>query len=361
MATLTSSTRLRAPVRVLVVDDSVLMRQMISTILASDPEVDVVGTASDPLIARQKIKQFDPDVVTLDIEMPNMHGLEFLRRLMALRPTRVLMISSLTQKNTEFTLEALATGAIDCLGKPLDATSETEMAAFRNELLEKIHAVASARLRPVPVLAAGGAAPVVRSGSKHQIIAIGASTGGVEALSRVFSELPSGLPPIAIVQHMPGGFTASFARRLAGLSPVAVFEAQDGMPIHPGQAALGSGGRQFEIVRRNGEFRCRVFDAPAPLGHAPSVDILFDSVAREVGDRSIGVILTGMGRDGALGMAAMRAVGATTIGQDEASSLVYGMPRVAFEGGGVERQVPLTRIAAEIVASVSATSGRGHA
>ncbi len=352
MATLTSSIKPRTPIRVLVVDDSALMRQMLSTMLATDPDVEVVGTASDPLIARQKIKQLDPDVVTLDIEMPNMHGLEFLRRLMALRPTRVLMISSLTQKNTEFTLEALATGAIDCLGKPRDATSEGEMAVFRENLLQKLHAVASARLRPTPATGTDAVLRVIPGRSRYQFIAIGASTGGVEALSRVFAELPAGLPPMAIVQHMPGSFTTSFARRLANLSQVEVVEAKDGMPIRSGQAALGPGGHQFEIVRRDGEFRCRIFDAPVPLGHAPSVDILMESVAREVGDRSIGILLTGMGRDGALGMSAMRAAGAVTFGQDEASSLVYGMPRVAFEAGGVEQQLPLARIAAEIVAVV---------
>ncbi|HRE21610.1 MAG TPA: chemotaxis response regulator protein-glutamate methylesterase [Rhabdaerophilum sp.] len=352
MAILTSSTNPRAPIRVLVVDDSALMRQMLSTMLASDPDVEVVGTASDPLIARQKIKQFDPDVVTLDIEMPNMHGLEFLRRLMALRPTRVLMISSLTQKNTEFTLEALASGAVDCLGKPRDATSELEMAGFRETLLQKIHAVASARLRSAPAVTAGVPLQVVPGRTRRHFIAFGASTGGVEALSRVFAELPSGLPPIAVVQHMPGGFTSSFARRLANLSQIEVVEAEDGMPIRAGQAALGPGGYQFEIVRRDGEFRCRVFEGPAPLGHAPSVDILMESVALAVGDRAIGVILTGMGRDGARGMSAMRAAGALTIGQDEASSLVYGMPRVAFEAGGVEQQSPLARVAAEVIAAV---------
>lgn len=354
MATLTSSTRPRTPIRVLVVDDSALMRQMLSTMLASDPEVEVVGTASDPLIARQKIKQLDPDVVTLDIEMPNMHGLEFLRRLMALRPTRVLMISSLTQKNTEFTLEALATGAVDCLGKPLDAASATEMEQFRGELMRKVHAVASARLRPPSPASSGANLRVISAQSRCRFVAFGASTGGVEALSRVFAELPAGLPPIAIVQHMPGGFTGSFARRLGSLSQVQVFEAQDGMPIRAGQAALGPGGRQFEIVRRDGEFRCRIFDGPAPLGHAPSVDTLMESVAHEVGDRAVGIILTGMGRDGALGLGAMRAAGALTLGQDEASSLVYGMPRAAFEAGSVERQLPLGRIAAEITAAVAA-------
>lgn len=354
MATLTSSTNPRAPIRVLVVDDSALMRQMLSTMLGTDPDIEVVGTASDPLIARQKIKQLDPDVVTLDIEMPNMHGLEFLRRLMALRPTRVLMISSLTQKNTEFTLEALATGAVDCLGKPQDATRETEMAAFRETLLQKIHTVASARLRATPAAGPERTLRAMPGRSWCRFIAFGASTGGVEALSHVFSRLPPGLPPIAIVQHMPGGFTSSFARRLASQSQVEVVEAEDGMPIRAGQAALGPGGHQFEIVRRDGEFCCRIFEAPAPLGHAPSVDILMESVAREAGDRAIGVILTGMGRDGALGMSAMRAAGAVTIGQDEASSLVYGMPRVAFEAGGVERQLPLARVAAEVIAAVEA-------
>lgn len=338
-------------IRVLVVDDSALMRHLIAHTLESDPEIEVVGTAPDPLIAREKIKLTQPDVVTLDIEMPRMDGLEFLRRLMALRPTRVLMISSLTARNTTATLAALELGAIDCLEKPLDQNDGT-LGAFREALLAKIRMVAGARLR-------GGQAVVTRplarprvTPSDRHLIAIGASTGGVEALATIVKALPEGLPPIVIVQHMPARFTTSFAKRLDALGPVRVAEAEDGMDLKPGQALVAPGGFQLEVLRRPTGYRCRIFEGSAVSGHAPSVDVMFASVASAAGAHATGVILTGMGQDGAQGLLAMRQAGALTFGQDAPSSLVYGMPRVAREIGAVSAEFPLEKMAAAIVGAV---------
>lgn len=341
-----------AKIRCLVVDDSAFMRQLIATTLASDPAIEVVGTAPDPLIAREKIKLLNPDVVTLDIEMPKMDGIEFLRRLMTLRPTRVLMISSLTSKNADATLVALQMGAIDCLEKPLDTAAGT-LATFREALLEKVRLAAAARL------GTPGAAPRSRqparprvSASARTIIAIGASTGGVEALTHVLRSLPDGLPPIAIVQHMPPRFTESFAQRLNGLCDFEVLEAEDGVEFRPGRAVLARGGYQMEVERRGGQLRCKLFEGAPVSGHAPSVDVLFSSVARLGDAEAVGVILTGMGHDGAKGLLAMRQAGAFTLGQDRQSSLVYGMPRIAAETGAVMGQVSLDRMADAILAAI---------
>lgn len=341
-----------ARIRCLVVDDSAFMRQLISTTLASDPEIDVIGTAPDPLIAREKIKLHNPDVVTLDIEMPKMDGIEFLRRLMTLRPTRVLMISSLTSKNAEATLMALQMGAIDCLEKPLDKDAGT-LATFREALLGKVRLAAAARL------GSPGAAPQRLTSNRSKapasgkaMIAIGASTGGVEALTHMLQSLPDGLPPIAIVQHMPPRFTGSFAQRLNGLCSFEVLEAEDGMEFLPGRAVLARGGYQMEVERRGAQLRCRLSEGAQVSGHAPSVDVLFSSVARIGNGQTVGVILTGMGHDGAQGLLEMRRAGAFTLGQDRQSSLVYGMPRIAAEVGAVMQQVSLDRMADAILAAV---------
>lgn len=341
-------------IRVLVVDDSAFMRQLITTILKSDPGIEVVGTAPDPLIAREKIKTLNPDVLTLDIEMPHMDGIEFLRRLMSLRPTRVLMISTLTSKNADASLRALALGAIDCLEKPLDQLDGT-LSLFRAELLEKIRMVAAAQLgafKPAP-----RQAPVRRARPRPPgggFIAIGASTGGVEALNYLLQELPTGLPPIAIVQHMPPRFTASFAQRLDGICALDVREATDGMDIQPNQIVIAPGGLQLEIRRKGDRYQCHVFEGTQVSGHAPSVDVMFSSVAKAAGPDAVGVILTGMGQDGARGLLDMRQAGARTFGQDQHSSLVYGMPRVAAEMGAVESQLALDRIADAIVGAADA-------
>lgn len=343
-------------IRVLVVDDSALMRQLISNTLGADPRVEVVGTAPDPLVARDKIKQLNPDVVTLDVEMPKMDGIEFLRRLMALRPTRVLMVSSLTAKNTATTLAALELGAVDCLEKPLDHEDGT-LAAFREALLMKIHVVAGARLRGGAVSAPVKPVEAARAGfSNRQIIAIGASTGGVEALSKIVAALPGGLPPIVIVQHMPPRFTASFAQRMNALGPVRVREAEDRMVLEPGQAVIAPGGFQLEILRQGDRYRTRIFSGSVVSGHAPSVDVMFHSVAAMAGAQAVGVILTGMGHDGAEGLLAIHETGAITLGQDQASALVYGMPRVAKEMGAVGTEVALEKMAGAIVRAVEVTA-----
>lgn len=339
-------------IRVLVVDDSALMRQIVGSTLAADPMIDVVGSAANPHLAREKIKALDPDVITLDIEMPGMDGIEFLSRLMRLRPTRVLMVSSLTGKNTEMTLRALEIGAVDCLEKPVDH-GEAALAAFRHELVSKVHAVATARMAALPAERKPVQLRSLRTTRKGGLIAIGASTGGVEALGYVLQELPPELPPVVIVQHMPGKFTASFARRLDQASQLQVREAEDGLELHSGEAVLAPGGLHLRIKRVGTVFRCQLSEEAPVSGHRPSVDMLFDSVARYAGAEAIGVILTGMGRDGAEGLRAMREAGAFTIGQDEKSSLVYGMPRVAYEVGAVTIQMPLTRIAERIVEAVS--------
>jgi two-component system, chemotaxis family, protein-glutamate methylesterase/glutaminase len=335
--------------RVLVVDDSAFMRQLLSTTLSADPGIEVVGTAADPLIAREKIKQFNPDIVTLDIEMPNMDGLEFLRRLMSLRPTRVLMISSLTQRNAEATIHALQLGAIDCLEKP-QGMNDAAIAPFKAALIEKIHLAAAVRMRAdARPLQLPTRRPVTRIDTQCRLIAIGASTGGVEALSHVLQGLPADLPPIAIVQHMPGGFTGSFARRLDAACALDVQEAYDGLELLPGHAALATGGFQMEIVQKRSRLYCSIFEGGAVSGHAPSVDVLFHSVAGIIGPDALGVILTGMGKDGAQGLLAMREAGAFTLGQDEASALVYGMPRAAYELGAVIEQSSLGRMASAIM------------
>lgn len=344
-------------IKVLVVDDSSLLRQLISSILSEQPDIEVVGTAPDPIIAREKIKLLNPDVVTLDIEMPRMDGLEFLRRLMTLRPTRVLMLSSLTGRNTEATIRALQIGAIDCLEKPVDGADGT-LAAFRAALVEKVRLVASAQVGAIATkLPSATPRQLTAARSEHDLIAIGASTGGVEALSFLLGELPAGLPPIIVVQHMPPRFTGSFAGRLNAASALEVLEGEDGMELRPGRAIIAPGGYQLEIAKRGARMTCRVFEGELVSGHAPSVDVMFHSVAEALKNAAIGVILTGMGHDGAQGLLAMRKAGAKTFGQDQRSSLVYGMPRAAAERGAVDVQLPLARMPDAIVGAVESAAG----
>ncbi|ANP46768.1 protein-glutamate methylesterase/protein-glutamine glutaminase [Candidatus Viadribacter manganicus] len=324
-------------VRVLIVDDSPTIRSMISNLLGRDPEIEVVGWAADPIDAREAIKQLNPDVITLDVEMPRMNGIEFLERLMRLRPMPVLMLSTLTQAGAAVSLHALELGAIDCIGKP----------DFEG-LAEKVKAAARARVRPVGQRQPGQA-PIqgYRPGSK--ILAIGSSTGGVEALDTLLSSFPSNCPPTVITQHMPATFTASFAARLDRMCAPKVQEASDGAPIMPGHVYLAPGGAAHLEVTGGSQPRCRLVTSDPVNGHRPSVDVLFRSVMRAYGRRSVGVILTGMGRDGADGLRAMRESGANTVGQDEASCVVYGMPKVAWEVGAVERQLPLNAISRAIL------------
>ena len=338
-----------SPVRVLIVDDSALMRQLISTMLSSDPEIEVVGTAPDPHVAREKIKSLNPDVVTLDVEMPRMDGLTFLRKIMSLRPMPVVMISTLTQAGAEVTLEALEIGAVDFIAKPVTdvASAMSELAA---DMQGKVKAAArsSARARRPHQSMVRQPRPLLNR-STGKIVCIGASTGGVEALKEILMRLPADCPPILVTQHMPATFTPAFARRLDHECPMAVSEATHSQRIEAGHAYIAPGGYHLELVRSGSNFACSVHDGPAVSGHRPSADVLFRSAARIAGSISIGVILTGMGKDGADGLLDLRQAGATTLGQDEASSLIYGMPRVAFERGAVTRQLPLSEIADAIV------------
>jgi two-component system, chemotaxis family, protein-glutamate methylesterase/glutaminase len=326
-------------VRVLIVDDSPTMRGIISAVLRQDPEIEIVGTAGDPIEARQAIKQLDPDVITLDIEMPNMNGLEFLEKIMRLRPTPVVMVSTLTQSGAEASVAALALGAVDCVGKPIGGATDDN---FR-ELAERVKAAAQAKVRDrQPAMKTEARARFAHNG---KFIAIGSSTGGVEALLTILSRFPADCPPTVITQHMPPTFTKSFADRLNRTCQPAVAEATDGAPLLPGHVYIAPGGTHHLKVGGTGQRRCMIVEGPPESGHRPSVDALFHSVAQSIGGNAVGVILTGMGRDGAAGLLAMRKAGAHTVGQDERTSIVYGMPRAAFEGGAVERQAPLHRIA----------------
>jgi two-component system chemotaxis response regulator CheB len=345
------------PTRVLVVDDSATMRGLISAILRRDPGIDVVGQAADPLEAREAIKALNPDVVTLDVEMPNMNGLEFLEKIMRLRPTPVIMVSNLTSQGTTATIRALEIGAFDCIAKPQPGDTQPF-----GDLADKVKAAGGARMR-MPTRTGRPSAPptpaqtAARSSfvPDGRLVAIGASTGGVEALIAVVSHFPANCPPTVITQHMPGTFTKSFAARLNRLSQPNVCEAEDGAVLSPGQIYLAPGGAaHLEVVGSgSGTLRCRLRASDPVNGHRPSVDVLFHSVAKAAGGHAVGVILTGMGRDGADGLLALRQAGARTIGQDEPTSLVYGMPRAAFETGAVEKQVPLHRISLEILGATS--------
>jgi two-component system, chemotaxis family, protein-glutamate methylesterase/glutaminase len=333
------------PVTVLVVDDSATMRSLISAVLRRDPGIEVIGSAGDPLEAREAIKALNPDVVTLDIEMPNMDGLAFLERIMRLRPMPVVMVSTLTQRGADATLTALELGAFDCVAKP--AAGAVDGGGF-SELPEKVKAAARSRVRPF----GKPATPLPETSSYspgRRVVAIGSSTGGVEALTSIISRFPAKCPPTVITQHMPATFTKSFAERLNRVSAATVLEATDGASVEAGRVYIAPGGARHLEISGTGVLRCRLREAEPVNGHRPSVDVLFDSAAKVLGADVVGVILTGMGRDGARGLLSIREGGGHTLGQDEHSSVVYGMPRVAFEMGAVERQLSLDRMASAIL------------
>jgi two-component system chemotaxis response regulator CheB len=337
------------PVRVLIVDDSALIRQLLTTLLSADPEIEVVGTADDPYAARDRIKALNPDVITLDVEMPHMDGITFLRKIMALRPMPVIMISTLTQAGADITLEALEIGAVDFIAKPSTDAAHA-LSALAGELQAKVKAAARTRIATRAAMAPAAVRTVARSvRSNGKIVAIGASTGGVEALKAVLMNMPSDCPPIVITQHMPPRFTAAFAQRLNRECPMTVSEAVDGDIIEQGHVYIAPGSHHMELAKSGTGYRCVLNDGPVVTGHRPSVDVLFRSVARVVGRSAIGVILTGMGKDGADGLLELRKAGGQTIGQDEASSLIYGMPHVAFERGAVMRQCSLSQVADAIL------------
>lgn len=335
------------PIRALIVDDSALVRQMLSEMLSSDSEIEVVGMASDPIFARKLIKELNPDVLTLDVEMPRMDGLNFLEKLMTLRPMPVVMVSSLTQKGADAAIRAMELGAVEIVGKPV-VDLRTSFAQMREEIVHKVKIAARARLRARPSATHQPVKRVVAGRhfrSTERIVCMGASTGGVEALAEVLSALPSNAPAIAIAQHMPPTFTPKFAARLNSICAIKVAEARGGERLLPGHAYLAPGGAHLHIVRSGANYVCNVEGAELVSGHCPSVDVLFSSAAQNASVNAVGVLLTGMGRDGAAGLKAIREAGGATIGQDEATSVVYGMSRAAQEIGAVERQFPLGAIA----------------
>ncbi|WP_395515626.1 protein-glutamate O-methylesterase CheB [Pseudorhizobium flavum] len=333
-----------SPARVLVVDDSPTMRGLITAVLNSDPEVSVVGQASDALEARAAIKELNPDVVTLDIEMPNMNGLEFLDKIMRLRPMPVIMVSTMTHQGANATLAALEIGAFDCVGKPSPGDARPFL-----DLAEKVKAAARSGLRRKAFPPAPAITPSAEYRVGRKVVAIGSSTGGVEALITVLQNFPKNCPPTVITQHMPSTFTKSFAERLNRLCAPVVEEATDGARLQIGKIYVAPGGdRHLEVVNPSAP-SCRLVEREPVNGHRPSVDVLFDSVATLAGRNAVGVILTGMGRDGASGLLTMRRAGARTIGQNEKTCVVYGMPRVAHEIGAVEQQLPLGAIGEEIL------------
>lgn len=353
--------------RVLIVDDSALVRQMLTEMINQDPELEVVAVAQDPYAAREKIKQLNPDVLTLDVEMPRMDGITFLRNIMRLRPMPVVMVSTLTEQGADVTLEALEIGAVDFVTKPkVDIAGKLQ--DYADDLIQKIKVAASARVRTrteqVPRQAdpkfsadavlnkASPAGMTLRT--TDRIIAIGASTGGTEAIREVLTAMPADSPGTVITQHIPPKFSTSFALRMNSLSAMTVYEAEDGMQIVPGHAYIAPGDRHLVVERSGARYYCRLNDGPPVNRHRPSVDVMFRSVAQCVGPNAIGVILTGMGDDGARGLLEIKEAGAPTMAQDEASSVVWGMPGEAVKLGAADCQLPLDKIAGKIIQQIRA-------
>ena len=351
-------------IRVLVVDDSALMRALLTEIINGAPDLEVVGAAPDPMAAREMIKTLNPDVLTLDVEMPRMDGLEFLDRLMRLRPMPVIMISSFTAAGSEVTLKALELGAVDYLAKPR-AENISMLQDYAEDIRDKIRAASSARVRSTARAAVPPAPTFVHAKGSFSsrllaetVIAIGASTGGTEAIKDVLGSLPEEMPPIVMVQHMPDTFTPSFARRLDSLSKLTVIEARGGERLHPGMAYLAPGHSHMRVRKSAGGFILELSREEPVNRHRPAADVLFRSVAEQVRHNGLGVILTGMGKDGAQGLLAMRQAGAWNIGQDQASCVVYGMPREAAEIGALDEVASLGDISRRIVAKLSALDKR---
>lgn len=338
-------------IRVLVVDDSAVVRKVFTEELSRDPEVEVIGTAPDPYVARDKIVQLSPDVITLDVEMPRMDGLSFLRKLMKYHPMPVIVVSSLTPKGGEMAMEALEIGAAEVMCKPGEAYTVGEMS---RDLIEKIKAVARMQIRERPQHATKDVPPPRPALLKTtlKIVAIGASTGGTEALKDVLIRYPVNAPATVVVQHMPEQFTRAFAERLNGLCAVEVKEGQSGDTLRPGLVLIAPGNKHMVLQRSGAVYSVLIKDGPRVHHQRPAVDVLFRSVARIAGKNAVGVILTGMGADGAEGLLEMKQAGARTVGQDEASCVVYGMPKEAYNIGAVDKQVPLGRVTDEILALV---------
>ena len=353
-------------IKVIVVDDSALVRSLLAEIINRQHDMQCIGTANDPLIAREMIRELNPDVITLDVEMPRMDGIDFLGRLMRLRPMPVLMISTLTERGAEVTMRALELGAVDFVAKPRVGVANG-LQDLAQQIVDKIRVAAVAQVHRAPAVTARPAmAPAGKAGapaapssasllgrlSTEKVIAIGASTGGTEAIKEVLLQMPADSPAIVITQHMPPGFTTSFAARLNGLCQITVKEAVNGERILPGHAYIAPGGKQFSIARSGANYVAVVNDDPPVNRHKPSVEVLFKSVASYVGRNAVGVMLTGMGADGAVAMREMKDAGSYNYVQDEASCIVFGMPREAIAHGAADEVLPLTQIAPALLAKL---------
>lgn len=360
--------------RVIVVDDSALVRSLLAEIINRQPDMECIGTANDPLVAREMIREKNPDVITLDIEMPKMDGIDFLGRIMRLRPMPVLMISTLTERGAEITMRALELGAVDFVSKPRVGVANG-LSQLSTEIVEKIRIAASAHVhrmvKPAPAALEHGAAPVAKPAvssatllgklSTEKLIAIGASTGGTEAIREVLTQMPADAPAIVITQHMPPGFTTSFAARLNSLCQITVKEATHGERLLPGHAYIAPGGKQFAISRSGANYVAVVDEQAPPVNrHKPSVEVLFKSVAQFAGRNATGVMLTGMGADGAAAMREMKDAGSYNYVQDEASCIVFGMPREAIAHGAADEVLPLTQIAPALLAKLRASPDVRH-
>jgi two-component system chemotaxis response regulator CheB len=360
-----------AKTRVVVVDDSALVRSLLSAIINQQPDMECVGAAADPLVAREMIRSLNPDVITLDVEMPRMDGIDFLAKLMRLRPTPVVMVSTLTERGADVTLRALELGAIDFVAKPNVGVADG-LRLLADDITDKVRIAAKATLRrPVHAPAAGApgseaaraAAPVTSVGrlSTEKIVFIGASTGGTEATKDVLINLPADCPAIVITQHMPAGFTRSYAARLDGLCRIRVAEARDGERILPGHAYIAPGGTEHLSVERSGaNYIARVTEGEPVNRHRPSVEVLFKSAARVVGPNALGIMLTGMGADGAKAMREMRDAGSYNLVQDEATCVVFGMPREAIAAGAAHEVLPLNQIAPRLIERLRSTASLSH-
>jgi len=365
---------MKGKIRVIVVDDSALVRSLLAEIINRQGDMECIGTANDPLIAREMIREQNPDVITLDVEMPRMDGIDFLGRLMRLRPMPVVMISTLTERGAEVTMKALELGAVDFVAKP-----RVGLAGGLNDLatqiVDKIRVAAAAHVRRVPVRSASAiahpdgappaAAPPAASAllgrlSTEKLICIGASTGGTEAIREVLVHMPADAPAIVITQHMPPGFTTSFAARLNSLCQITVKEAVNGERILPGHAYIAPGGKQFYLARSGANYVAVVDDGPPVNRHKPSVEVLFKSAAAVVGRNAYGIMLTGMGADGAAAMREMKDAGSYNYVQDEASCIVFGMPREAIAHGAADEVLPLTQIAPALIARLRGSTERLH-
>ena len=357
-------------IRVIVVDDSALVRSLLSEIINRQRDMECIGTANDPLVAREMIRELNPDVITLDVEMPRMDGIDFLGRLMRLRPMPVVMISTLTERGAEVTMKALELGAIDFVAKPRVglASGLNDLAA---QIVDKIRVAAVAQVRRAPVRdvapAGGGAAHASAPAaallgrlSTEKLICIGASTGGTEAIKEVLVQMPADSPAIVITQHMPPGFTTSFAARLNGLCQITVKEAVNGERILPGHAYIAPGGTQFHVARSGANYVAVVDDGPPVNRHKPSVEVLFKSAAAVVGRNAFGIMLTGMGNDGAAAMREMKDAGSYNYVQDEATCIVFGMPREAIAHGAADEVLPLGQIAPALITRLRGATDRLH-